>query len=97
MARVHAELGESARDAEMVCALALAMPGGETLAAEGRVAGTLVWPPRGALGFGYEPMFQPLGEARTYGEMLREDKHRDDPRARAFAALRGDAPPLSTR
>jgi XTP/dITP diphosphohydrolase len=89
MERVHRELGDRDRSAAMVCALALAWPDGHVEAFEGRVDGTLVWPPRGALGFGYEPMFAPLGSARTYGEMERAEKHLDDPRARAFAQLRG--------
>jgi len=88
MQRVHDELGARDRRASMVTALALAWPDGRVEAFEGSVEGELVWPPRGALGFGYEPMFRPLGDARTYGEMLRAEKHADDPRARAFAALR---------
>ncbi len=87
MARLHAALGDRPRDAEMVCALALAWPDGHVESFEGRVPGALVWPPRGALGFGYEPMFTPDGAARTYGETPRAEKHRDDPRARAFAKL----------
>lgn len=87
MARVHAALGDRARDAEMVCALALAWPDGHVEVFEGRVHGELVWPPRGTLGFGYEPMFAPAGAARTYGETPRAEQHRDDPRARAFAKL----------
>ncbi|MBX3270766.1 MAG: non-canonical purine NTP pyrophosphatase [Sandaracinaceae bacterium] len=88
MARVHAALGERSREAEMVCALALAWPDGHVEGFEGRVGGHLVWPPRGELGFGYEPMFAPDGSARTYGEQPRAEKLRDDPRARAFAKLR---------
>ena len=88
MQRVHDELGARDRRASMVTALALAWPDGHVEAFEGSVEGELVWPPRGGLGFGYEPMFRPLGEARTYGEMLRAEKHANDPRARAFAALR---------
>ncbi len=87
MERVHRELGERDPSAEMVTALALAWPDGHTEVFEGRVSGRLVWPPRGTLGFGYEPIFVPGGAERTYGEMPRADKHRDDPRARAFAAL----------
>lgn len=87
MARVHEALGARDRRASMVCALALAWPDGRIEACEGSVEGVLVWPPRGELGFGYEPMFAPDGSARTYGEMPREEKHRDDPRARAFARL----------
>ena len=88
MERVHDALGDRSRAAEMVCALALAWPDGDVEAFEGRVRGSLVWPPRGDLGFGYEPMFVPDGSEQTYGEMARRDKHVDDPRARAFSALR---------
>lgn len=88
MQRVHDELGEHDRRASMITALAVAWPDGRVETFEGAVQGELVWPPRGALGFGYEPMFRPLGETRTYGEMPRDEKHADDPRARAFAALR---------
>jgi XTP/dITP diphosphohydrolase len=88
MARIHRELGDRDRTAEMVTALAIAWPDGHVEAFEGRVSGRLVWPPRGALGFGYEPMFEPLGHARTYGEMPRDEKERDDARARAFEELR---------
>jgi len=58
------------------------------------VAGTLVWPPRGDQGFGYDPMFLPDGHRRTFGEMARAEKHRLPPhgkglshRARAFMKL----------
>ncbi|MEC7518820.1 MAG: non-canonical purine NTP pyrophosphatase [Myxococcota bacterium] len=88
MRKVHEALGDRDRAAEMVCALVIAAPDGSTWSAEGRVRGQLTWPPRGQLGFGYEPMFVPEGERRTYGEMERDEKHRDDPRARAFGALR---------
>ncbi|MGE0786276.1 MAG: non-canonical purine NTP pyrophosphatase [Sandaracinaceae bacterium] len=89
MDRIERELaGVTDRGASMHTALALAWPDGDELVREGVVLGRLVWPPRGELGFGYEPMFVPDGEARTYGEMPRSEKHRDDPRARAFAAIR---------
>lgn len=88
MRRVNDALGSRPRGAQMVCALALAWPDGHVETFEGRVDGTLVWPPRGDRGFGYEPIFRPVGETRTYGEMSRPEKFVDDPRARAFAALR---------
>lgn len=88
MRRVHDELGESDRSATMVTALAVAWPDGYVETFEGRVDGALVWPPRGELGFGYEPIFRPAGARRTYGELPRAEKHADDPRARAFADLR---------
>ncbi len=49
--------------------------GGQHAVFEGKVFGTLQWPPRGAGGFGYDPMFQPDGHTRTFGEMTSEEKH----------------------
>jgi XTP/dITP diphosphohydrolase len=80
------------RRAYFVSVLALASPGGEVQTFPGRVDGTLVWPPRGSLGFGYDPMFLPDGHDRTFGEMSPEEKHGWRPgqgealshRARAF-------------
>jgi XTP/dITP diphosphohydrolase len=69
------------------CVLALAWPDGETAAYEGSVAGQLVWPPRGANGFGYDPMFVADGHEQTFGEMDPADKHRISHRADAFAKL----------
>lgn len=54
---------------------------------EGRVNGTLVWPARGVGGFGYDPMFAPDGETRTFGEMTPVEKKKYSHRAIAFAAL----------
>ena len=82
------------RKAWFVSALTVAWPDGHLAEVEGRVDGTLVWPPRGPAGFGYDPMFLPEGETRTFGEMSREEKHGLPPlgrglshRARAFVAL----------
>jgi XTP/dITP diphosphohydrolase len=61
--------------AHFVSALLLAWPDGETVLAEGRVFGTLTFPPRGTLGFGYDPIFVPDGETRTFGEMRADEKH----------------------
>ncbi len=88
MARVQEELGESAdRSAHFVCALALAWPDGHRECFEGRVDGTLVWPPRGDRGFGYDPIFVPGGEILTFGEMDPAKKHAMSHRARAFEKL----------
>jgi XTP/dITP diphosphohydrolase len=81
--------------AHFVSALALAFPDGETQSFEGKVFGELVFPPRGNLGFGYDPIFLPEGLAHTFGEMTRQEKHRipadGSPalshRARAFQAF----------
>ena len=82
------------RRAQFVSALCLAWPDGHTEQFEARVAGTLVWPPRGERGFGYDPMFLPDGQQRTFGEMSSEVKHGLPPRgkglshrARAFLKL----------
>jgi XTP/dITP diphosphohydrolase len=82
------------RRAHFVSALCLAWPHGHPEEFEARVAGTLVWPPRGDRGFGYDPMFLPDGQQRTFGEMSSEEKHGLPPRgkglshrARAFIKL----------
>ena len=82
------------RRAQFVSALCLAWPDGHVEQFEARVAGMLVWPPRGDRGFGYDPMFLPDGEQRTFGEMSSEEKHGLPPhgrglshRARAFMKL----------
>jgi XTP/dITP diphosphohydrolase len=82
------------RRAHFVSALCVAWPDGHLEEFEGRVDGTLVWPPRGDQGFGYDPMFLPAGHARTFGEMSAEEKHELPPkgkglshRARAFMQL----------
>ncbi|MET0181523.1 MAG: RdgB/HAM1 family non-canonical purine NTP pyrophosphatase [Caulobacterales bacterium] len=88
MQRVERELaGKADRSAEFVCALALARPGERTEVFEGRVQGQIVWPPRGNKGFGYDPIFVPDGEARTFGEMSGEEKLPLTHRAKAFALL----------
>lgn len=78
---------EAGRDAHFVCALSLCWPDGHVETFEGRVDGTLVWPPRGARGFGYDPMFQPHGHDETFGEMDPEAKHAMSHRADAFRKL----------
>jgi XTP/dITP diphosphohydrolase len=83
-----AELGPATnRSAHFISTLALMWPDGEYAIFEGRASGTLVWPPRGRTGFGYDPVFQPLGKTLTFGEMAPEDKHAVNHRAIAFAKL----------
>lgn len=72
------------------CVLAVAWPGGESAIYEGRISGTLAWPPRGAMGFGYDPVFVPIGRAQTFAELDPEEKHRISHRADAFARLVAD-------
>jgi XTP/dITP diphosphohydrolase len=80
-------MGPNQRRARFVCALSLAWPDGHTETVQGEVDGTLVWPPRGTQGFGYDPMFVPDGFTQTFGEMAPEKKHRISHRAHAFAQL----------
>ncbi|OSZ72732.1 non-canonical purine NTP pyrophosphatase, RdgB/HAM1 family [Sphingomonas sp. IBVSS1] len=87
MGRVNDELGDKPRSAHFICALCVAWPDGHSEVVEGRVDGTLVWPPRGGNGFGYDPMFLMDGQAQTYGEMTRAEKEADNHRARAFRQL----------
>jgi XTP/dITP diphosphohydrolase len=82
------------RRAYFIAALCVAWPDGQVEEFEGRVDGTLIWPPRGDKGFGYDPMFLPDGEKLTFGEMMSVEKHRLPPagrglshRARAFLQL----------
>ena len=81
-----------ARSARFVSVLCLAWPDGHTEFFRGEVEGKVVWPPRGTQGFGYDPVFQPEGHERTFGEMSADEKHGWKPgeaealshRARAF-------------
>jgi XTP/dITP diphosphohydrolase len=79
MARVERELKARAAPAPWRAAfmsvLALAWPDGAVETFEGRVDGTLVFPPRGTAGFCYDPIFRPDGHHRTFGEMSAEEKH----------------------
>lgn len=79
--------GHDDRSAEFVCALALAWPDGHVEVVEGRCAGTLVWPPRGGKGFGYDPVFVPAGHTLTFAEMEPAAKHAMSHRADAFRQL----------
>ncbi len=69
------------------CVLAIAWPDGDHAVYQGRADGTLTWPPRGAMGFGYDPVFVPTGETRTYAELDPAEKHKISHRAAAFAKL----------
>jgi XTP/dITP diphosphohydrolase len=84
---VEAAGPEAGHDAHFTCALSLAWPDGTVESFEGKVHGTLAWPPRGELGFGYDPMFIPAGFTRTFGEMDPAQKHAISHRAVAFEKL----------
>ena len=78
----------SQRTCRFVSVLCLAWPDGHTEFFRGEVEGTIAWPPRGSAGFGYDPIFQPEGHERTFGEMTADEKHGWKP---------GDAAALSHR
>lgn len=85
MKKVHEMIGNHEdRSAHFNCTLALALPHGECEIFEGKIDGTLVWPPRGDKGFGYDPMFVPEGHALTFGEMEPEEKQKISHRTKAF-------------
>ncbi|HET9354801.1 MAG TPA: RdgB/HAM1 family non-canonical purine NTP pyrophosphatase [Sphingomicrobium sp.] len=84
---VEAAGPEAGHDAHFTCVLSLAWPDGDIESFEGKVHGTLVWPPRGANGFGYDPMFVATGMDRTFGEIDPADKHAISHRAEAFKKL----------
>ena len=91
MARIERELAAKdaitpeQRRANFTAALCLAWPDGEAQVFEGKVFGQLVWPPSGANGFGYDPMFLADGETETFGDMEPARKHAISHRAKAFA------------
>jgi len=91
MRRVQDEIAaldpDAGRNAHFVCALALCWPDGHSEWFEGRVDGTLVWPPRGEKGFGYDPIFVAAGRDVTFGEMDPAEKHAISHRADAFRKL----------
>ena len=96
MQRVHDALAEKGAwdglppRANFISVLCLAWPTGEHRLFEGRVYGTLRWPPRGGNGFGYDPIFVPDGETRTFGEMEPAEKYAISHRTRAFDAFKRD-------
>jgi XTP/dITP diphosphohydrolase len=79
--------GDVDRAAAFHCVLALAWPDGEYAIYEGRCDGSLTWPPRGTMGFGYDPVFVPTGRSETFAEIAPEEKHAMSHRADAFAKL----------
>ena len=87
MERVQRELREGDRRAYFVAVLALAWPDGGVQLFRGEAHGSLIWPPRGDRGFGYDPMFVPGGGTLTFGEMDPDEKHRISHRAHAFEKL----------
>jgi XTP/dITP diphosphohydrolase len=87
---LQAKGADTPRNAWFSCVLALAWPDGETAVYEGRAEGTLTWPPRGTMGFGYDPVFVPAGRDVTFAELDPAEKHAISHRAAAFARLVAD-------
>lgn len=85
MERVHREMGDNPdHRAFFVAALCLAWPDGQTRTVQGECHGTVVWPPRGDRGHGYDPIFMPEGESRTFAEMTEAEKNAVSHRGRAL-------------
>ncbi|WP_374390803.1 non-canonical purine NTP pyrophosphatase [Brevundimonas sp.] len=82
------EIGSTDRRAWFTSALAVAWPDGPCVVVEGVVHGELTFPPRGARGFGYDPIFIPEGQTLTYGELEPAVKEADSHRTRAFMKLK---------
>ena len=78
---------DTARDAWFSCVLAIAWPEGDYAVYDGRVNGKLTWPPRGTVGFGYDPVFVAEGYDKTFAEIAPEEKHAISHRADAFSKL----------
>ncbi|MCW8834995.1 MAG: RdgB/HAM1 family non-canonical purine NTP pyrophosphatase [Rhodospirillales bacterium] len=88
MKKIEAALADkSDRSARFVCVLALCWPDGQCETFEGTVNGTMIWPPRGDKGFGYDPVFVPKGHDLTFAEMKPKAKQSMSHRADAFAKL----------
>ncbi len=89
-----ADVPDERRDAQFVCAAAVAVPGDVERVVEGRLAGRLIRETRGSNGFGYDPIFVPSGDTRTTAEMSAEEKDAISHRGRAFRALAEQLPTI---
>ncbi len=92
MWRVWSEMTKAGgqNTARFICALCLAFPDGSTHVYEGKVEGQIVWPPRGDKGFGYDPIFQAIGDDKTFAEIDPAEKHAKSHRAAAFSLFLQD-------
>jgi len=90
MWHVQDRMKDGGRSARFICALCLAYPEGEAEIYEGTVEGEIVWPPRGDKGFGYDPIFQAIGDDKTFAEIEPAAKHAKSHRADAFAKFLKD-------
>ena len=91
MEKVERELqiiGATDRSAKFVSCLAVAWPDGHEETFRGEIHGNLTWPPRGEMGFGYDPVFVPVGYDVTFAELEPEQKHAMSHRAVAFEKLK---------
>ena len=79
--------GKADRGAHYTCAMSLVYPDGSEVSAEGYLYGEITEKPRGSAGFGYDPLFVPVGEKRTVAEMTDEEKNQISHRANALKAL----------
>ena len=82
--KINDLLDDKPRDAYFTCVLAVVWPDGSSKIFEGQSHGQLVWPTRGDGGFGYDSMFVPCGDTRTYAQMTRIEKSKLSHRAKAF-------------
>jgi XTP/dITP diphosphohydrolase len=88
MRKIQDKIGDNPdRSAFFICMLALVRPDGNEILIKGRVDGTIVWPPRGDKGHGYDPIFQPDGMDRTFAEMEQDEKNAISHRGRALRKL----------
>ena len=90
MWHVNDRIGEGVRTARFICALCLAYPNGKAESYEGKVEGEIIWPPRGDKGFGYDAIFQAIGDRKTFAEIDPQEKHDKSHRADAFAKFLKD-------
>ncbi|MDJ0919971.1 MAG: RdgB/HAM1 family non-canonical purine NTP pyrophosphatase [Henriciella sp.] len=82
------DIGTENRNAKFICCLAVVWPDGHEETFLGESHGTLTWPPRGEMGFGFDPVFVPVGRTETFAELQPEEKHAMSHRADAFAKLK---------
>jgi XTP/dITP diphosphohydrolase len=88
MQRIHDKMGDASdRSAYFIAVLALVWPDGRAEIIEGRVNGTITWPPRGTNGHGYDPFFIPDGGTQTFAEMTDSEKNAISHRGAAVKEL----------
>ncbi len=89
MKKIHSQIKDKTdKSCKFVCSLSLCWPKGNNITVSGEIHGQFVWPPRGKLGFGYDPIFLPNGKNKTFGEMDPTLKHAISHRNIAFQKLK---------